>query len=133
MPELGLVDKLDREAKDQANLVRLNKSYSLETWTQTLYPPIKQLWHNPVVQEAFSRASEYQLNDSAPYFFANIDRIAQVEYVPSVQDILQARVKTTGIVESRVQLEDHPFLLLDVCFLPLSKQFFFHLAYELSL
>lgn len=108
------MDKLSREDKDLANVVRLNKTYDLETWTETLYPPIKQLWQNDVVQEAFSRASEYQLNDSAPYFFANLDRIAQNDYVPTVQDILQARVKTTGILESRVEMEGNPFLLLDV-------------------
>ena len=37
------------------------------------------------MQECFRRSNEYQLNDSAEYFFNSIDRISQPNYVPSEQ------------------------------------------------
>ena len=46
-----------------------------------------------------SRSNEYQLLDSAKYFLDDIDRIGSEEYLPSEQDVLHTRVKTTGIVE----------------------------------
>ena len=36
-------------------------------------------------QECFRRSNEYQLNDSAEYFFNSIDRIAQPNYVATEQ------------------------------------------------
>lgn len=43
---------------------------------------------------------EYQLNDSAAYYLNSLDRISQQNYIPTQQDVLRTRVKTTGIVET---------------------------------
>eukprot|EP00792_Barthelona_sp_PAP020_P001585 TRINITY_DN12534_c0_g1_i1.p1 TRINITY_DN12534_c0_g1~~TRINITY_DN12534_c0_g1_i1.p1 ORF type:complete len:67 (+),score=0.22 TRINITY_DN12534_c0_g1_i1:52-252(+) len=56
-----------------------------------------------MVQEAFSRAREYQLLDSSGYLFERIDAMAQPDYLPSDQDMLRARVKTTGIQVRRAR------------------------------
>ena len=61
---------------------------------------IRNLWRDSGVQTCFRRSNEYQLNDSAQYYFDAIDRIAQPSYVPSEQDVLRARVRTTGIIET---------------------------------
>ena len=47
-----------------------------------------------------------QLNDSATYYFNAIDRMSAPGYLPTDQDILRSRVKTTGITETmfRVRL-----------------------------
>jgi guanine nucleotide-binding protein subunit alpha len=37
-------------------------------------------------------------------FFDALDRIGQATYVPSEQDVLRARLKTTGITEIQFQL-----------------------------
>lgn len=42
--------------------------------------------------------------DSAPYFFDHAKRIGHPDYVPDVQDVLRARSKTTGIMESHFNL-----------------------------
>ena len=39
------------------------------------------------------------LNDSAGYFLDSLERIGKSEYVPTEQDVLRTRVRTTGIVE----------------------------------
>ena len=41
----------------------------------------------------------YQLFDSADYFFENVERLSTPDYLPSNQDILRSRVRTTGIIE----------------------------------
>ena len=47
----------------------------------------------------FARANEYNLSDCAHYFLSNVKRLSDVGYVPTTQDILHTRVKTSGIVE----------------------------------
>jgi guanine nucleotide-binding protein G(i) subunit alpha len=61
---------------------------------------MKRLWQDDGVQNCFSRSREYQLNDSAAYYLNALDRISQPGYVPTQQDVLRTRVKTTGIVET---------------------------------
>ena len=61
---------------------------------------MKRLWMDGGVQHCFSRSREYQLNDSAAYYLNALDRISAQTYVPTQQDVLRTRVKTTGIVET---------------------------------
>lgn len=60
---------------------------------------IQSLWADDGVMECYLRRREYQLTDSAKYFFTNIERIGARDYLPTEQDILRSRVSTTGIVE----------------------------------
>jgi hypothetical protein len=39
-------------------------------------------------------------------FFEDIKRIGQSNYVPTAQDVLHARSKTTGIVETRFMIKE---------------------------
>ena len=40
-------------------------------------------------------------NDSAAYYLNALDRICSPHYVPTQQDVLRTRVKTTGIIETQ--------------------------------
>ena len=60
---------------------------------------ISHLWSDKGIQEAFTRACEYQLSDCAHYFLNNVERLSDPAYVPTTHDILHTRVKTCGIVE----------------------------------
>ena len=48
------------------------------------------------------------------YFYDHLDRISLTDYVPTQQDILFCRKKTTGIHEFRLIISDVPFLFVDV-------------------
>ena len=61
-----------------------------------------------------NRGSEYQLNDSAKYFLDQIDTIGSPNFLPTTQDILRSRVKTTGIVEINFKVKDLNFRVFDV-------------------
>ncbi|KAF0411913.1 G protein alpha subunit [Gigaspora margarita] len=75
---------------------------------------IKILWADGGVQDCFSRSREYQLNDSAKYYFDSIDRISQTNYVPTNQDVLRSRVKTTGITETTFFIGELTYRMFDV-------------------
>uniref|UniRef100_A0A8C5JWM1 Guanine nucleotide-binding protein G(i) subunit alpha-1 n=2 Tax=Jaculus jaculus TaxID=51337 RepID=A0A8C5JWM1_JACJA len=75
---------------------------------------IKRLWKDSGVQACFNRSREYQLNDSAAYYLNDLDRIAQSNYIPTQQDVLRTRVKTTGIVETHFTFKDLHFKMFDV-------------------
>ncbi|KAK9741739.1 hypothetical protein RND81_03G125000 [Saponaria officinalis] len=67
--------------------------------TKQLSQQIQQLWNDPAIQATFSRASELQLPDCARYFMENLPRLSDATYVPTKEDVLYARVRTTGVVE----------------------------------
>jgi len=54
------------------------------------------------------------LNDSAAYFFEHVHRLAAPDYIPTDQDILRSRAKTTGIVEASFKIENVTFRMIDV-------------------
>ena len=59
-------------------------------------------------------AVDYQLSDSALYYFQGINRILDPSYLPSEQDLLQSRVQTTGIVETSFKSGIVTYQLFDV-------------------
>ncbi|KIH67043.1 g-protein alpha subunit [Ancylostoma duodenale] len=75
---------------------------------------MKRLWADPGIQECFLRSREFQLNDSAPYYLNSLERIAQPNYIPTQDDVLRTRVKTTGIVETHFTYKDLHFKMFDV-------------------
>lgn len=82
--------------------------------TADLVKAIKTAWAHEGMQEAYSKSSQFQLYDSAAYFFENIDRIAANDYVPSTEDILRVRIKTTGVTELDIQIGRNKFKIVDV-------------------
>lgn len=79
---------------------------------------MKHLWANPGVQQCFSRSREYQLNDSAAYYLNALDRISQHDYIPTQQDVLRTRVKTTGIIETTFAFRGLQFKYVTSQFFP---------------
>ncbi|XP_048102315.1 guanine nucleotide binding protein (G protein) alpha v1 isoform X3 [Alosa alosa] len=72
------------------------------------------LWADQGVRVAAARGQEYQLNDSALYFFENIGRIIAPNYVPTEKDVLRVRVRTSGVLETQFSTAQFIFRLYDV-------------------
>ncbi|XP_075258769.1 guanine nucleotide-binding protein G(i) subunit alpha-1-like [Convolutriloba macropyga] len=96
-----------RLAQDHAE--RESRDLSEQFW-QT----IRDLWDDSGIHECYSRSNEYQLNDSAAYYFDSIDRISEPGYIPTEQDILRTRVRTSGIVEIQFSFRRLNFRMFDV-------------------
>ncbi|XP_037540826.1 guanine nucleotide-binding protein G(i) subunit alpha [Nematolebias whitei] len=75
---------------------------------------IRRLWMDRGVQACFDRSREYQLNDSAAYYLNDLERICEPSYIPTQQDVLRTRVKTTGIVETHFTFKELYFKMFDV-------------------
>eukprot|EP01132_Coremiostelium_polycephalum_P006641 gene6641-8217_t len=82
--------------------------------TPELAHDIKTLWADPGIQTTFTRSSEFQLNDSAAYYFDAIERISKPDYIPSEADVLRSRTKTTGIIETEFEVQGTHFRMVDV-------------------
>ena len=75
---------------------------------------ISRIWNDEGVQHCFSRSREYQLNDSAGYFLNDLSRILDHHYVPTEQDVLKTRVRTTGIIQTQFFYKGMKFKMYDV-------------------
>jgi GTPase SAR1 family protein len=74
----------------------------------------KALWADKGIQKAYENRSKFQLTDSAKYFFDRLDAVAEEGYIPTEQDVLRSRVRTTGIVEHSYEIEGNQFKMFDV-------------------
>ncbi|SAM08272.1 hypothetical protein [Absidia glauca] len=86
----------------------------LEVLDQDVVDAIACLWEDKGVKKCISRSNEFQLNDSARYYFDSITRIGSQQYVPSDQDVLRSRVKTTGITETTFVINSMTYRMFDV-------------------
>lgn len=76
--------------------------------------PLKSFWQDNGVQQCYQRGNEFALHDNMSYFYSDIDRLWQKSYMPSDQDILRCRAKTTGIVETTFLLGALTYKMFDV-------------------
>lgn len=97
---------------------RINETPATGTaWSPDVAFSIKQLWADPGIQEVYSkkdsdvnhRTVHFHLNDSAAYFFENLDRYTVPDFIPTEQDALRARVRSTGIEEAEFKFQDLSF------------------------
>eukprot|EP01130_Rhizamoeba_saxonica_P018764 TRINITY_DN9518_c0_g1_i1.p1 TRINITY_DN9518_c0_g1~~TRINITY_DN9518_c0_g1_i1.p1 ORF type:complete len:365 (+),score=73.63 TRINITY_DN9518_c0_g1_i1:47-1141(+) len=74
---------------------------------------VEFLWEN----EDFVRSvavSHNGLDSQYRYFFDNCSRFSELNFVPSLDDILKARIKTSGINETKFEVDGCKFNLVDV-------------------
>ncbi|KFY71841.1 hypothetical protein V499_07987 [Pseudogymnoascus sp. VKM F-103] len=76
--------------------------------------PFKGLWSDAGVQKAIEKGNEYALHDNLNYFFEDVDRLFARDYVPTDQDVLRSRLRTTGITETVFDLGNLTYRMFDV-------------------
>jgi len=75
----------------------------------------ESLWKDLAIQNAYQRRDvDFQLNDSASFFFDRLYVYKEDNWIPDEQDILRARVRTTGIDEAFFTFDDMYFRMVDV-------------------
>ncbi|VDM15159.1 unnamed protein product [Wuchereria bancrofti] len=76
-----------------------------EELVEELSAAMQRLWADGGVRECYKRSNEYQIDDSAKY---------SPNYLPTEQDLLRTRIKTTGITEVHFELKGLTFRVIDV-------------------
>ncbi|KAJ6079536.1 hypothetical protein N7467_009289 [Penicillium canescens] len=80
----------------------------------TIRDAMRAMWKDTGVQTAVARGHEFALHDNLYYFYESLDRIFTPGWLPDNQDMLQARLRTTGITETLFELGQMNFRMMDV-------------------
>ncbi|RCI06499.1 hypothetical protein CU098_013283 [Rhizopus stolonifer] len=113
--EVLQLDIADPSLKNYIHL--FSETPSLEEnqpFPEIYYEPLKRLWKDQNVQQAISKGNLFALHDNISYFFEKLDVLWEPDYVPSDQDIIRCRAKTTGIVETTFHLGPLTYRMFDV-------------------
>jgi len=75
---------------------------------------IETVWKDPAIQATHELRHEYQLQDSAQYFFEKIKKIGEPGYIATIEDHLRIRAPTTGVTENSFTISGNKFRMFDV-------------------
>ena len=76
---------------------------------------VKHLWNDPGVQDLIrNHLSKLQVADSLGYFIDRLDEIASRSYVPSDEDLIRVRVRTTGVIQASLSINGSNLTIVDV-------------------
>jgi len=87
---------------------------ALNEFSEETVKYFKTAWSNEGIKQTWENRSQLQVQDSLKYFIENIDRISEEGYVPSKDDVLHVRNRTSGIIEECLTIKDRPFKIVDV-------------------
>jgi len=75
---------------------------------------LQAIWEDQGIQATYDQRANFQLTDSTKYFFDRLKDIMKEGYIPTEQDVLRSRVRTTGIVENEFIIDGNHFKMFDV-------------------
>ncbi|KAJ7466951.1 guanine nucleotide binding protein, alpha subunit [Mycena latifolia] len=64
---------------------------------------IEALWRHRSV-ECMLRLRKLRLDESGLFFLNQVQRIAQMDYIPSIDDVLHVRIQTVGVIEHSLKV-----------------------------
>eukprot|EP00301_Raphidiophrys_heterophryoidea_P020595 c523_g1_i1.p1 GENE.c523_g1_i1~~c523_g1_i1.p1 ORF type:complete len:350 (+),score=73.84 c523_g1_i1:83-1132(+) len=102
----------DQGQKAASSVMALSLS---DTLTEEMGEMITYLWaKEDAIKNTFARRSTFQLGDQVPYMLNSVPRICAGNYVPTEEDVINTRVRTSGISEMKFIINDVWFLIMDV-------------------
>ncbi|CAM9495511.1 unnamed protein product [Chrysoparadoxa australica] len=108
--KLGLLDMLQAK-EERAKVMETSVAATID---MELGASLIALWADSAIKEAWSRKSEFQIVDSVSKYFDDLDRIRQDNYQATQMDVIYARVRTSGIVTERYEINGMEFEMYDV-------------------
>eukprot|EP00301_Raphidiophrys_heterophryoidea_P022255 c6457_g1_i1.p1 GENE.c6457_g1_i1~~c6457_g1_i1.p1 ORF type:complete len:198 (-),score=30.96 c6457_g1_i1:41-634(-) len=102
--------------------IQLNKA-TQENAVKLLRLPLRQhideeigslmmsLWRDKAIQSVASQGAEFTVSDSTQYLLDRLSAMCQRSYIPSMEDIVRCRVRTSGIVEQDIRIRKVTFRL----------------------
>lgn len=95
---------------------KMDKIISVSELDAEIAEIIAEIWAREDIKDLYEKRNDLniQIESAAPYYFANAKRFASPNFSPSREDMLRARIKTTGIRELRFEIKDIEFTIVDV-------------------
>jgi len=85
------------------------------TRLQALGASVATLWGLKALKATFEhRQSRFSFPDNMDYYFDKANEIMKPDYMPNDEDILKARIRTTGLFEMMYERDDNVFKICDV-------------------
>lgn len=109
---LNTLEDQGEEVLDDVDVPLLNANQQYSRFE--IADAIRRLWEEDSgIKRCYDRSNEFQLETSVVYYFNNIYNFADPNYQCNDQDILNGRVKTTGITETDFVINSFKFQILD--------------------
>lgn len=107
-------DEIDQLVDIDERISEVSPNQRNEITRYQVAEAIDKLWRlDKGIKHCFNRSNEFQLESSAAYYFDNIFRLSDRNYVCTDMDILKGRIKTTGITETNFNIKNFKFKVLD--------------------
>lgn len=96
-----------------------SKQWVLDSKENTCLTPdvgehLHALWHDAGIRETYKNRHMFQLADNFNFFFDRVKEISDPDYIPTEDDVLRCRIRTTGIVEQDFDISNNTFRFVDV-------------------
>eukprot|EP00008_Paramoeba_atlantica_P010104 CAMPEP_0201487336 /NCGR_PEP_ID=MMETSP0151_2-20130828/12366_1 /ASSEMBLY_ACC=CAM_ASM_000257 /TAXON_ID=200890 /ORGANISM="Paramoeba atlantica, Strain 621/1 / CCAP 1560/9" /LENGTH=304 /DNA_ID=CAMNT_0047872339 /DNA_START=333 /DNA_END=1247 /DNA_ORIENTATION=+ len=113
MKETGI--KIDSEYAEVLDLLTSHSALLEQSITKEIGEGVKKLWADQEIKTFFKeKHTLFQIMDTADYFFDHLNRLMEEDYLPTDDDILHCRTRTSGISEFVFSVENAQFKLIDV-------------------
>jgi len=105
----------DDRAKDcMSKIGNLKGSDSIYRFPPDVAEDIAYLWKLPIIQQVYEQRTKFWILENAKYYFDNIARFGKNDFVPTEDDCIMARVRTTGILTSDFEESGIHYQFVDV-------------------
>jgi len=84
-------------------------------WNEKIGEKVKILWQDPAIQKTWAAAPGYQLQiGHMDYLMENLERITKPDFIPTNDDVLRARQRTTGEQTTALVIDKVGWEMIDV-------------------
>jgi len=79
-------------------------------WSSETGQKLRALWQDPAIQQAWKQTEKLWMLD---YYMEHLDRCTAEGFVPTNDDVLRARQRTTGAVDTIFEIDKTEWKLID--------------------
>lgn len=106
MKAMNKIDELENpENHSRLDYIRSLQKNNIEEFSEEFFDHAVALWSDQGLRDVFQQAHEFPMIDSARYFLEKIEEIRKPDYLPSNDDILHSRKRTTDIQKIEFKVE----------------------------
>ncbi|CAM9183788.1 unnamed protein product [Chrysoparadoxa australica] len=104
----------DEEDVAAAHRIRSVAEMDKEVLTEQIAQDVRRLWATEQVQAAYAKRDKFWILDAAAYYFEHCERFAAPGFEPNEEDLIMARVRTSGVLVTQLDEDPYKFSVVDV-------------------